>query len=78
MLVSDLPGLREYERRVPGALHFFAPSEPGPLAVAVNELLAGSLADPDPLVRRLADELSMARTVDRYLAVAREAVATHR
>jgi glycosyltransferase involved in cell wall biosynthesis len=78
MLVSDLPGLREYDRRVPGALHFFAPSEPGPLADAANELLAGTLEDPDPLVRRLAGELSMARTVDRYLAVAREALAAHR
>jgi len=34
MLVSDLPGFREYERRVPGALRFFAPTEPGPLAAA--------------------------------------------
>ena len=32
MLVSDLPGFREYERGVPGALHFFGPTEPGPLA----------------------------------------------
>ena len=77
MLVSDLPGFREYDRRVPGALHFFGPTEPGPLAAAISELLAGPLQDPDPLVRQLAAELGMARTVDRYLAVAVEALAEH-
>jgi hypothetical protein len=78
MLVSDLPGFREYDRRAPGALHFFGPSEPGPLAAAVSALLGAALPDPDPLVRRLAEELSMARTVDRYLDAAREALADHR
>jgi glycosyltransferase involved in cell wall biosynthesis len=72
MLVSDLPGFREYARRAPGALHFFGPSEPGPLASAIDALLREPLADPDPGVLRLAEELSMARTVERYLAVARE------
>jgi hypothetical protein len=75
MLVSDLPGFREYARRVPGALHLFGPAEPGPLASAINELLAGTLPDPDPGVLRLGEELSMERTVDRYLDVAREAFA---
>ena len=75
MLVSDLPGLREYGRRVPGALHFFGPPEPWPLGAAINELLARPLPDPDPNVQRLARELSMERTVDRYLQVAAEALA---
>ena len=74
MLVSDLPGFREYARRVPGALHFFGPPEPWPLGVAINELMAKPLRDPDPGVLKLAQELDMERTVDRYLAVAREAL----
>jgi glycosyltransferase involved in cell wall biosynthesis len=75
MLVSDLPGFREYERRVPGALRFFAPTEPGPLAAAIRDVLEAPLPDPDPAVLRLAAELGMERTVDRYLAVARDALA---
>jgi glycosyltransferase involved in cell wall biosynthesis len=76
MLVSDLPGTREYARRVPGALNFFGPAgDPWPLGSAISELLAKPLADPDPGVQLLARELSMERTVDRYLDVAREALA---
>ncbi|MEX1295985.1 MAG: hypothetical protein AB1Z67_07425 [Candidatus Limnocylindrales bacterium] len=76
MLVSDLPGTREYARRVPGALNFFGPAgEPWPLGSAISELLAKPLLDPDPGVRKLAEELSMSKTVDRYLEVAREALA---
>jgi glycosyltransferase involved in cell wall biosynthesis len=76
MLVSDLPGTREYARRVPGALNFFGPAgEPWPLGSAINELLAKPLPDPDPGVQKLARELSMPNTVDRYLAVAQEAIA---
>jgi len=76
MLVSDLPGTREYARRVPGALNFFGPAgEAWPLGSAINELLSKPLADPDPGVQKLARELSMANTVDRYLAVADEALA---
>ncbi len=63
MLVSDLPGFREYAQRTPGALHFFSPTEPRPLGTAISELLSGSLADPDPSVLALAGELSMERTV---------------
>lgn len=77
MLVSDLPGFREYDRRVPGALRFFGPPEPGPLAAAIDGALGGTLPDPDPAVRRLADELGMERTADRYLAVATEALDAH-
>jgi hypothetical protein len=57
MLVSDLPSVREYEPRAPGALHLFSPTEPLPLAAAIRELLAGPLPDPDPAVQRLAREL---------------------
>jgi glycosyltransferase involved in cell wall biosynthesis len=78
MLVSDLPGFREYERRVAGALRFFSPTEPGPLAAGIRDALAGPLPDPDPAVVRLAQELSMERTVERYLEVARAALATRR
>ena len=77
MLVSDLPGTREYARRVPGALNFFGPAgEAWPLGSAISELLAKPLADPDPGVRRLAEELSMSNTVDRYLEVVDEALTT--
>jgi glycosyltransferase involved in cell wall biosynthesis len=76
MLVSDLPGTREYARRVPGALNFFGPAgEAWPLGSAISELLARPLPDPDPGVQRLARELSMTKTVDRYLAVVDEALA---
>jgi len=77
MLVSDLPGTREYARRVPGALNFFGPTEPWPLGSAISELLAKPLPDPDPGVQKLARELSMERTVERYLDVFREAFAAH-
>jgi glycosyltransferase involved in cell wall biosynthesis len=76
MLVSDLPGFREYEQRSPGALRFFSPTEAGPLATAIRDALEGPLPDPEPAVVRLSEELSMERTVDRYLAVAREALAS--
>jgi glycosyltransferase involved in cell wall biosynthesis len=75
MLVTDLPGFREYEARAPGAMRFFGPSEPGPLAAGIRTALDGPLPDPDPAVQRLAGELTMERTVERYLAVAREALA---
>ena len=74
MLVSDLPGFREYGRRVPGALNFFGPPEPWPLGSAISGLLSRPLRDPDPNVLQLAQELSIERTIERYLAVAREAL----
>ena len=43
--------MREYARRVPGALHFFGPTEPWPLGSAISELLAKPLPDPDPGVQ---------------------------
>ncbi|MFV2061889.1 MAG: glycosyltransferase [Chloroflexota bacterium] len=74
MLVSDLPGFREYARRVPGALNFFGPSEPWPLGSAISSLLEGPLPDPDEGVLKLGRELSMEHTLERYLRVAREAL----
>jgi glycosyltransferase involved in cell wall biosynthesis len=75
MLVSDLPGFREYARRVPGSMNFFGPTEAWPLGSAINELLARPLPDPDPSVQKLGRVLGMERTVDRYIVVAREALA---
>jgi glycosyltransferase involved in cell wall biosynthesis len=77
MLVSDLPGFREYARRVPGAINLFKPTEPWPLGAAISELLARPLPDPDPGVQQLGRELSMERTVERYLDVAHEALEAH-
>jgi glycosyltransferase involved in cell wall biosynthesis len=77
MLASDLPGFREYARRVPGALVLFGPPEPVPLATAINELLAAPLPERDERVVELGQQLSMERTVERYLDVAQEAVAAH-
>ena len=74
MLASDLPGFREYVRRVPGSLALFGPPEPVPLATAINELMAGPLPDRDERVVELGRELSMERTVQRYLDVAEEAL----
>jgi glycosyltransferase involved in cell wall biosynthesis len=73
MLVSDLPGFREYAERAPGALRVFSPNEPAALAAAIRNALDGSLPDPDPAVRALAEELTLERTAQRYLAVAEEA-----
>jgi glycosyltransferase involved in cell wall biosynthesis len=77
MLASDLPGFREYARRVPGSLTLFGPPAPVPLATAINELLAAPLPETDERVLELGRELSMERTVERYLDVAGEAVAAH-
>ena len=74
MLVSDLPGFREYDARVPGALRFFGPPEPRPLAAAIRGAARRApCRTPTRASRQLAAELSLERTVDRYLDVAREA-----
>jgi len=72
ILVSDLPGFREYDARVPGALRFLGEPEPDRIAAAVREALAGDLPEVDPAVVRLREELTVAKTADRYLAVAEE------
>lgn len=74
ILVSDLPGFHEYDALVPGALHIFRPTEPAALAAAMCELLAAGLPAVDPRVAELRDQLTVARTVERYLEVARELV----
>jgi glycosyltransferase involved in cell wall biosynthesis len=74
MLASDLPGFREYVRRVPGSLALFGPPEPVPLATAINELMAAPMPERDERVVELGRELSMERTVERYLDIAAEAV----
>ena len=76
MLATDLPGFREYDHRVPGSLHLFGPPEPAPLAAAIDELLAGGLPEVDDRVLALGRELSLERTVERYLEVAAEAMAS--
>ena len=77
MLASDLPGFREYARRVPGGLTLFGPPEPVALATAINELMASPLPERDERVVELGQQLSMERTVERYLDVAREALDAH-
>jgi glycosyltransferase involved in cell wall biosynthesis len=75
ILVHDLPGFAEYNARVPGALRVAASLEPVVLAEAIGRELAGDLPDVDARVVALRDDLSVAKTLDRYLAVFREATA---
>jgi glycosyltransferase involved in cell wall biosynthesis len=72
MLVSDLPGFREYDARVPGALRIADLADPSGLAAAITRTLDAGLPDVDPNVVRLREQLTVARTAERYLAVARE------
>jgi glycosyltransferase involved in cell wall biosynthesis len=75
MLVSDLPGFAEYNARVPGALRIASSLEPRVLADAIERELASELPDPDPRVVALRDDLTVAKTLDRYLDVFQEAAA---
>jgi glycosyltransferase involved in cell wall biosynthesis len=72
ILVSDLPVFREYDRQAPGALRFFRSLQPRDIAAGITEALESGLPDVDPGVADLGRELSVPRTADRYLAVARE------
>lgn len=74
ILASDLPGFREYDARVPGSLRLFGPIEAEPLAKAISEQLASDLPEVDPNVVALREDLTVARTVDRYVAIYREAL----
>jgi glycosyltransferase involved in cell wall biosynthesis len=74
ILASDLPGFREYDARVPGSVHVFSPIETDALAKAITERLATDLPEVDPKVVALCEDLTVARTVDRYLAIYREAL----
>ena len=72
ILCTDLPGFREYDARVPGALRIFGEPEPTAIAGAIRAQLDAGLPEVDPAVTRLRDELTVAKTAERYLAVARE------
>jgi glycosyltransferase involved in cell wall biosynthesis len=74
IVASDLPAMREYEARSPGALRLFAPHAPGPFAERVREALAAASDAPDPLVVRLGEQLSTPRAVQRYAALYRAAL----
>jgi glycosyltransferase involved in cell wall biosynthesis len=76
ILATDLPGFREYDRRVPGSIRFLPSLDPGDIARTIRLTLEGNLPDVDPAVVSLREQLSVPRTVDRYLAVAREVAGT--
>jgi glycosyltransferase involved in cell wall biosynthesis len=78
ILASDLPGFREYNERVPGAIRIAPSLEPRELARAINARLGEELPETDPLVAALRDDLSVPRSLDRYLEVGREAEASAR
>lgn len=74
ILCSDLPGFREYAARVPGALRIFGAPEPAAIAAGIRAQLDAGLPEVDETVIRLREELTVTRTAERYLAVARELV----
>ena len=76
ILASDLPGFREYNARVPGALRIAASLEPRELARTITSQLASSLPEIDAAVAALRDDLSVPRSLDRYLDVGRAASAS--
>jgi glycosyltransferase involved in cell wall biosynthesis len=77
ILASDLPGFREYDARVPGAIRFLGGLEPGAIAAGIRAALESDLPDVDPRVIELREQLTVSRTAERYLAVAREATAAY-
>ncbi len=74
ILASDLPGFREYDARVRGSVRLFGPIESEALGKAINEQLATDLPEVDPNVVALREDLTVARSVDRYVAIFREAL----
>jgi glycosyltransferase involved in cell wall biosynthesis len=74
ILASDLPGFREYDTRVPGSLSLFSPIESEALAQAISAQLATDLPEIDPKVVALREDLTVAKSVDRYVAIYREAL----
>jgi glycosyltransferase involved in cell wall biosynthesis len=72
MLTTDLDGFREVDARAPGALRFFPSLDPAAIARAITAALDDDLTDPDPRVVALREQLTVPRTVDRYLDVVRE------
>lgn len=76
IVTSDLPGFREIAAMEPGSLRIAPALTPGALADTLAPLLedlAGGRVD--PAVRRLAGRLTTARTVERYVAAYRQALA---
>jgi glycosyltransferase involved in cell wall biosynthesis len=72
LVVSDLPGFREYDAFSPGALRRFTPRDARTLAAAIESVTADSTgAMPDSL-DQLRDQLSPERTLERYAAIYRE------
>lgn len=74
IVASDLPAIRELDALEADALHTFSPYEPGALAGCIEDVLAGAGDGPDEHVRALAASLSMARTVERHVALYRAAL----
>jgi glycosyltransferase involved in cell wall biosynthesis len=72
LLVSDLPGFREYDARVPGSLRIVSDLSAEGLASAIRAALDGDLPEVDPRVVALREQLTTDRTAERYLAVDRE------
>jgi glycosyltransferase involved in cell wall biosynthesis len=73
IVTSDLPQFTELDALAPGAFHAFSPYKAEPLARAIESALAVATDSPDPRVRRLAEQVSTARVVDRYAELYRAA-----
>ncbi|MFG0320254.1 MAG: hypothetical protein ACF8XB_23475, partial [Planctomycetota bacterium JB042] len=73
--VPALPQFDEYRAVSPDAFATFAPYQPEALAAAATAALDAADGGEDEAIRRLAEEFSLARTVDRHLEVYEEAAA---
>ena len=71
IVTSDLAPFRELDALAPGALHPFAPYEPGALAACISRTLdlatASQAEGRDPRVDALARKLATPHIVDRYI-----------
>ena len=75
IVTSDLAPFRELAALEPGALHPFAPYEPGPLAARIEATLQVATDAPDARVVALAERLATPRIVDRYVSIYEAALA---
>ena len=73
IVTSDLAPFRELNALEPGALHQFAPYQPGPLAECIDAALAVAGEERDPRVMALARRLATPRIVERYVGLYRAA-----
>ena len=78
IVASDLAPFRELEALAPGALHRFAPYEPGPLAACIRETLAAATEGRHPAVEALALRLATPRILERYVGLYRAAAGGRR